>query len=240
MKSSLNQIALAISGLAVFAISGVAADDCVPWTWTWDDERASSKSTMVTYPRTSPTPFPREPADTKPGELNCRSTGRTYDEVGYWSCAQIADAYSITIERFFELNPELAPDCDGIKPNTEYCVRGCKRASSAFHCPLTPFHPSSETNTDRLSVCQQSLSRFDPKMDSAGLTIRTRPVSGHPLASAAMLRRGSVGKLRRTALTVPAGKVSALATQFTPLTAIVVMSTTIRCVQANGETAAAS
>ncbi|KAI1123310.1 hypothetical protein F5Y10DRAFT_281060 [Nemania abortiva] len=123
MKSSLEQSAFAITGLALFAVHRAAADDCVPWTWTWDTARVAGV-TAAPMVRPSVTRYGRKSEDTQPGELNCRSTPQTYDDVGYWSCAQIASAYYITIERFFELNPELAPDCEGIQPNTEYCVDG--------------------------------------------------------------------------------------------------------------------
>ncbi|KAI0521918.1 hypothetical protein F5B22DRAFT_594695 [Xylaria bambusicola] len=122
MKYLLEHTALAIASVAFFAIADTTTGECAPYTWTWESERRAAH--MVTYLRASATPYPRKPSDTKPGELNCRSTGRTYDEASSWSCEQIANAYSISIERFFELNPELSPNCDGIQPNTEYCVRG--------------------------------------------------------------------------------------------------------------------
>jgi len=158
--------------LALFcALSTVVADDCRPWTWTWDhyDKRAdptevgifaaaasssststlksssssiststsksssSSSSTKGTTTSTSTTSTmpevtraPDRDSPVKPGEINCRNWGETYDGVGYWSCNQLAQDYGITIEKFWELNPKLAPDCEGVKEYTQYCVAGCK------------------------------------------------------------------------------------------------------------------
>jgi hypothetical protein len=69
---------------------------------------------------------PDRDSPVKPGEINCRNWGETYDGVGYWSCNQLAQDYGITIEKFWELNPKLAPDCEGVKEYTQYCVAGCK------------------------------------------------------------------------------------------------------------------
>jgi hypothetical protein len=112
-----------------------AADDCQPWTWTWDVAKARAAAATpiaITNTTTSAsamptvTSAPGRKAVPKPGDVNCRDWGATYDLVGYWSCNQLAQDYGIAIEKFWELNPGLAPDCEGVKPYTEYCVAGCK------------------------------------------------------------------------------------------------------------------
>jgi hypothetical protein len=60
------------------------------------------------------------------GDLVCRLPGRTYADVNYYTCTQLANKYGITIEKFFMLDPGLDPDCGNIKPYTDYCVAGCK------------------------------------------------------------------------------------------------------------------
>ena len=79
----------------------VLADDCQPWQW-------SSKRDVI------------------PGQVVCRYTLTSPAEVNYYSCIELADRYDITIDKFFLLNPDLDRDCKTIKPNTDYCVAGCK------------------------------------------------------------------------------------------------------------------
>lgn len=113
----------------VGALCVLAADECQPHTWQWNGRRSLPGTAAMATATAAPLPLKRHPrrdVEAKPGELNCRNWAQTYDRVGYWTCNELAEAYSLTIEQFWELNPELAPDCDGIKVNTEYCVSGCK------------------------------------------------------------------------------------------------------------------
>jgi hypothetical protein len=137
MKSPPSQpttaLALALAGLSLFPILTLAlaaADECQPWTWTWNLPRAAAATPAPAradpLPPREVTQYARKGVEPQPGELNCRSWGQTYDNVGYWSCNQLAQEFAITINKFWELNQELAPDCEGIAPNTEYCVSGCK------------------------------------------------------------------------------------------------------------------
>jgi hypothetical protein len=61
-----------------------------------------------------------------PGEIVCRYEAATKSEVNYYTCHELAAKYSITVEKFFQLNPAVDKDCDNIQPNTVYCVAGCK------------------------------------------------------------------------------------------------------------------
>jgi hypothetical protein len=70
--------------------------------------------------------YPNRGVLPKPGEISCRNWGPTCDVADPWSCHQLAEDYGITIEKFWELNPQLAPDCQGIATYTEYCVAGCQ------------------------------------------------------------------------------------------------------------------
>jgi hypothetical protein len=61
-----------------------------------------------------------------PGDIVCRYESTTKSEVNYYTCTELALKYSITVEKFFLLNPSVDRDCDTIKPDTVYCVDGCK------------------------------------------------------------------------------------------------------------------
>ncbi|KAF3807738.1 hypothetical protein GCG54_00007471 [Colletotrichum gloeosporioides] len=76
----------------------LAADECQPWTWKRDVEAA--------------------------GDIVCRYDATTSSTVNYYTCTEISLQYSISVEKFFLLNPDLDRDCETIKPNTTYCVRG--------------------------------------------------------------------------------------------------------------------
>ncbi|KAF2276515.1 uncharacterized protein EI97DRAFT_377374 [Westerdykella ornata] len=59
-----------------------------------------------------------------PGEVVCRYNATTGPEVNYYTCTLLSLKYQLTVDKFFELNPSVDRDCEGIKPNTDYCVRG--------------------------------------------------------------------------------------------------------------------
>jgi len=61
-----------------------------------------------------------------PGDVVCRYETNTLSEVNYYTCTELALKYSITVKKFFELNPSVDKDCNTIKPDTKYCVAGCK------------------------------------------------------------------------------------------------------------------
>ncbi|KAK0103225.1 hypothetical protein ONS95_005258 [Cadophora gregata] len=117
---------LALTGVFLIALlHTVSADDCVAWTWSWNSARVGGAAAMAATPplRAAVNAYQRA-ANTEPGDVNCRSWTQTYDNVGYWTCSQLADDHGITLEKFWMMNPTLAPDCKAIKPNTEYCVDG--------------------------------------------------------------------------------------------------------------------
>lgn len=61
-----------------------------------------------------------------PGDIVCRYETTTLADVNYYTCKELALKYSITVEKFFKLNPSVDQECSTIKPNTDYCVAGCK------------------------------------------------------------------------------------------------------------------
>jgi hypothetical protein len=65
-------------------------------------------------------------AEPIPGDIVCRYESTTKSEVNYYTCTELALKYSITVEKFFTLNPFVDKDCDTIKPSTVYCVDGCE------------------------------------------------------------------------------------------------------------------
>ncbi|KAH6060496.1 hypothetical protein HBI67_137660 [Parastagonospora nodorum] len=60
----------------------------------------------------------------KPGEVVCRYTASTTDEINYYTCQRFSDRYGIDINKFFQLNSAVNKACDNLKINTEYCVSG--------------------------------------------------------------------------------------------------------------------
>jgi hypothetical protein len=60
------------------------------------------------------------------GDVACRYTGTTPEKVNYYTCAELANRYKITVELFFTLNPNVDKNCRTIKANTAYCVKGCQ------------------------------------------------------------------------------------------------------------------
>lgn len=123
-----------------------ASDDCAPSTWLPGEfqKRAlttsvtsassiatSSASTTFTALATTVSPVAISPlisdGNVAPGEVNCRWTDTTLGlDINYYTCTALAIDYGITIETFFLLNPDLKTDCSNIRPDTEYCVQGCK------------------------------------------------------------------------------------------------------------------
>ncbi|KAL8357733.1 hypothetical protein RB601_009263 [Gaeumannomyces tritici] len=113
-----------------FALAGrcLAKDDddpdskvepgCQPHRWSWDDEPELASLFM------EPDVELRAAVEIKPGDVNCRRWDQTTDNVGYWTCNELATKHGLDLDKFWELNPALAPSCEAIKPATEYCVRG--------------------------------------------------------------------------------------------------------------------
>jgi hypothetical protein len=112
------------------------ADDCRPVTWS-NDAKVARFAEMTGTPIIS-TPTTSAVSDSggritilevKPGELNCRAWGRTYDQVNYYTCTEICNKYQIMTDYFFSLNPTLKKDCSDIQPKSKYCIDGCKSLS---------------------------------------------------------------------------------------------------------------
>lgn len=118
---------------SLIAVGVEAADECQPHTWKKRGLEATSSLTAQYTPKFTPSAFQKR---AEPGEINCRNWGNTYSTVNYYTCTELSNKYDIDVEHFFMLNPELTLDCKNIKPNTAYCVSGCK-----FRPSLSPLEP---------------------------------------------------------------------------------------------------
>lgn len=151
-------LALCLTGLVQ------AKNECAPVTWSAGEFEGRSvsgtatssftgdgstdvSSSLVTTP-TSNSSIPVvtishliKGADVTVGEVNCRYTANTRNmDLNHCTCTALAIRYRITIEAFFTLNPGLHGDCRNIQADTDYCVRGCKKAhtsSCGSICPGT-------------------------------------------------------------------------------------------------------
>lgn len=110
--------------LLISSIVPIGADECPPATWG-----SSTLRDIVATPRivfNNSASVARIGGDIKPGEINCRYPGSTYNDVNHDTCTKLAERYGIKLDVFFILNPELDPDCGNIQKYTNYCVAGCK------------------------------------------------------------------------------------------------------------------
>jgi hypothetical protein len=109
------------------------------------------------------------------GEINCRYEATTPSEVNYYTCHELATKYSITIEKFFQLNPAVDKDCNTIKPGTVYCVAGCRYFQKTY--------------VNYLNTWQLFSSQF-PKTDFVGPSMEMPPVLV-PTSNVVMERPGN-------------------------------------------------
>ena len=123
-----------VLALALAALSGLcpvvpfaAADDCQPSTWAaQDDIHVLGAATSPPGPKITRHAESKNPKNVGPGDVNCRFWVPTGEDVNYYTCTELAEKYEITVEKFFELNPDVKDDCSNLKPNTEYCLDGCE------------------------------------------------------------------------------------------------------------------
>lgn len=70
--------------------------------------------------------------DIDTGDIRCQSWCSTPEIVDETTCSMLIghmpQAYSpyFEVRMFYQLNPTLSEGCVGIRPNTDYCVNGCK------------------------------------------------------------------------------------------------------------------
>jgi hypothetical protein len=126
-----RSLAFSLSFLSLLSLlPGVvlAQNECQPSTWANAAAALRGGPTGVAQlvePAAGP-PLGSSNGTIAPGDINCRFLGRTYEDVNYYTCTELADLYGITVEQFFTLNPTVQTDCSNLLPNTEYCVAGCK------------------------------------------------------------------------------------------------------------------
>lgn len=116
--------------LIIFSIFDltVAKDECQPATWSNTNAARDEliRWTRGVFARANDTGIINIDDNIVAGEINCRYSSTTTSDVNYYTCTKLANRYGVTIEKFFELNPNLTLNCDNIQPNTEYYVAGCK------------------------------------------------------------------------------------------------------------------
>ena len=139
LRDSLSLLPLA---LPLLSLPLAAADDCQPVTWTKIRNKARDVATGAAASPPAATELAaaadfqvpgthepylvrRDPATIQPGDFVCRLWIESDEEVNYWTCSDMAARFQLTREQFFEMNPNLLPDCSNIEPETDYCVRGC-------------------------------------------------------------------------------------------------------------------
>ncbi len=126
------------------------------------------------------------------GEINCRYSASTKGmDINYYTCMALATKFGISIEKLFQLNPGLHPDCGNIQADTEYCVDGCKSFQNPFGRPRIRLRM--RTN-DAMRPDDQSLSLSEPQTDSVGLPMAMR-LALEQSSSAAMQRPGDAATL---------------------------------------------
>ncbi|KAH6865254.1 hypothetical protein BKA58DRAFT_367397 [Alternaria rosae] len=106
----------------------LSADDCQPYQWT-------------------------AKRDVTPGQIVCRYTLTSPSEVNYYTCTELADRYDISIDKFFQLNPDLDRDCEAIKPNTDYCVAGFVDQIPALDGLCGPKHNNATCRGTKKQCC---------------------------------------------------------------------------------------
>lgn len=118
----------AILRFSLFSLTVFAADKCQPLPWLNDNDQVALADTTV-ISVSEPTVTEIRIVSTGyvvPGEVNCREQTTTGGTVGCCTCAQISYHYAMLDGLFFLLNPTVTRNCGNIKPNTPYCVDGCK------------------------------------------------------------------------------------------------------------------
>lgn len=119
--------ATTVNGITSLSSGLASTGKCKPVTWE-DSTTPGRPAATISRPRactTHTTIHGIRGAETKPGEINCRYTSETNEEVGPETCQKLAARYGITLDKFFLLNPSLNRDCGNIRPCASYCTAGC-------------------------------------------------------------------------------------------------------------------
>lgn len=160
VNNMLRCLILAVSLLLAWSSLAEAKNKCKPVTWTTDGHELDRRGYGIGRPATPTLNLSAllatatdssdgddnddddengedEPESTvSPGTLVCRLRVNSPKTVNYYTCQQFTDDYNLRVGQFYTLNPILEGDCANIKPNTPYCVRGCKifLSTSLFFC----------------------------------------------------------------------------------------------------------
>ncbi|SMQ48624.1 unnamed protein product [Zymoseptoria tritici ST99CH_3D7] len=165
---------------ALFIAVCIAKETCAPITW--------SDSNIA--PSTALPPALRPPSivgrkDIQAGEVNCRYSATTEDIISSYTCTELATKYGISIDKFFKLNPALAPDCSDIEPKTQYCVAGFIEPVRAYDGRCGPKHNNASCLGMPLGQCcnAQTWMCGDTEADCAPGTCYERPCAGDKVYS---------------------------------------------------------
>lgn len=115
-----------------------AGGTCQPITWDSDGAlRVAQRdgNGTTTIPQSGTTLGMIGKGNLSPGDVHCRYATKTDKDVNYYTCTRMMEKYGLTNDLFFTLNPSLSRDCSNIRPESAYCVRGCKWYNR-FDCPL--------------------------------------------------------------------------------------------------------
>ncbi|EGX91309.1 keratin-associated protein 5-5, putative [Cordyceps militaris CM01] len=169
-----------------------AKDECAPWTWASGEhsqlkrQLATATSLLDATSSSPPTitgissslasssstglPVTISPllgdSNTQAGEVNCRYTTNTDDmELNYYTCTALSDKYKIPVEKFFILNPEVHRNCDNLKPNTDYCVKGFIEPKRAYDGLCGPSHGNATCLGTDLQCCNSKTWRCGDSLE---------------------------------------------------------------------------
>lgn len=83
---------------------------------------AAAADFQVPVPARDPFVVRRDPLTIHPGDFICRLWIETGEDVNYWTCSDMAARFQLTKAEFFDMNPNLLPDCSNIEPRVTRCI----------------------------------------------------------------------------------------------------------------------
>ncbi|KAF2271267.1 uncharacterized protein EI97DRAFT_497345 [Westerdykella ornata] len=108
--------------LSLSPLTATAADECQPSTWASAGRMRRAVVTPTAVASSSLTVA--NVGTVEPGQINCQYWATTKSSVNYYTCTDLAEKYGISVEVFFQLNPEVDAGCGNIQPKTKYRVEG--------------------------------------------------------------------------------------------------------------------
>ncbi|CAI0649857.1 unnamed protein product [Colletotrichum noveboracense] len=134
-------IATLVHGITPIPSLLASTGTCKPHTWANPTTPGQPAVTVSRPCPTHTTIHDIRGGDTQPGEINCRSLGDSYENVGPETCQELADDFGISLEKFLFLNPSLDRDCKHILPCATYCTAGFIEPERAWDGICGPSRP---------------------------------------------------------------------------------------------------